>query len=168
MRRLPIGMIAGAAAIASAGVAAAQERPGRYTMSPIEGGAFVRLDTETGAMSVCRRSGEAWDCQAMADSSRPLQEETDRLKAQNKELQAEVKRLEETLGLGDRKSGEGEQKRAERPGGERPGGDRPGGQFRMPSEDDIDKAIDYVERMFKKFRDKLKDLEGSEKRGPTL
>jgi hypothetical protein len=143
--------------------AVAQDKPGRYVLSPAEGGTFVRLDTETGAMALCKRTaGEAWDCQAMADSSRPLQEETDRLKTENKELRAEVKRLEEVLGLGDRKPGETGQKQAERPGGE-----RPGGTFKLPSEDDIDKAIDYVERMFKKFRDKLKDLE-SEKRGPTL
>jgi hypothetical protein len=143
--------------------ALAQDKPGRYMMSPTDGGHFVRLDTETGAMALCKRiAGDAWDCQAMADSSRPLQDEADRLKSENKELRAEVKRLEEVLGLGDRKPGDTGQKQAERPGGE-----RPGGTFKLPSEDDIDKAIDYVERMFKKFRDKLKDLE-SEKRGPTL
>jgi hypothetical protein len=137
--------------------AAANDKPGRFIMSPADGG-FVRLDTETGAMALCKRTGDTWDCAAMSDSSKSLQQEADRLAAENKELKAEVRRLEEVLGLdGDKKDAPG--KRAERPGGD----------FRLPSEQDVDKAIDYVERMFKKFRDKLKELDsGPEKRGPVL
>ena len=51
-------------------------RPGRYTMVPAEGG-FVRLDTETGTVSHCRRgdasTGSVWTCAAIPESvlSRP-------------------------------------------------------------------------------------------------
>jgi hypothetical protein len=45
-------------------------RPGRYTMVPAEGG-FVRLDTETGAVSHCRRgdavSGGVWQCASIPE-----------------------------------------------------------------------------------------------------
>lgn len=152
----PIALFAAALLAQGAVALAADEKAGRYVMSPVEGG-MVRLDTETGAMALCKQSRGAWDCQAMADSSKPLQQENDRLVAENKELRDEVKRLEETLGLGDKKKDE-PQRRAERPGGE----------FRLPSEQDVDKAIDYLERMWKKFRDKMKDYEGSERRGPVL
>jgi hypothetical protein len=46
-------------------------RAGRFTMVPAEGG-FVRLDTETGAVSHCRRgdavSGGVWQCAAIPES----------------------------------------------------------------------------------------------------
>ena len=51
-------------------------RPGRYTMVPAEGG-FVRLDTETGTVSHCRRgdasTGSVWTCAAIPENvlSRP-------------------------------------------------------------------------------------------------
>jgi hypothetical protein len=45
-------------------------RAGRYTMVPAEGG-FVRLDTETGAVSHCRRgdavSGGVWQCEPIPE-----------------------------------------------------------------------------------------------------
>lgn len=44
----------------------AEERPGRYTMSPADDG-FVRLDTETGEMAFCKRSSDGtWACAPMA------------------------------------------------------------------------------------------------------
>lgn len=142
MRRLAITVL-GLAALA--GTAAAEEKSGRYTMTPVDNG-FVRLDTETGDMALCRREGAAWSCQAMADSSRPLQQEYDRLLAENKELKAEIKRLDEIAGLGDRK----------------PGTDRPAPGFKLPSEQDVDKALDYVQRMVRKFKEKLRELERDE------
>jgi len=151
----PIALLV-VAVLVTANAAAADEKTGRYMMSPIEGG-VIRLDTETGAMALCKQAKGAWDCQAMADSSKPLQQENDRLSIENKELRDEVARLEELIGLGDRKK-DGPQRRAERPGGE----------FRLPSEQDVDKAIEYVERMWKKLREKMKDFESGERRGPVL
>jgi hypothetical protein len=140
------------ASLGSAALAA----EGRYTMTPVDGG-FLRLDTETGDMALCQRKGATWSCEAMADSSRSLQKEFDRLAAENKELRAEIKRLEEIAGLGDDKKG-GPEKRAE----------RPGGGFRLPTEEDVDKVMGYVERMLKKFRDKLRELEEGDRRSAPL
>ncbi len=48
------------------------ERPGRYTMVPAEGG-FVRLDTETGTVSHCRRDADpalpAWRCTTLPEAA---------------------------------------------------------------------------------------------------
>lgn len=55
-------------------------RAGRYTMVPAEGG-FVRLDTETGAVSHCRRgdavSGGVWQCASIPEAviAKPQAEE---------------------------------------------------------------------------------------------
>lgn len=145
--------------------ASAQDRPGRFTMSPIDGG-FARLDTETGVMALCRAQpgnaagAGAWNCQPMADTAAETQGRLVKLEGENKDLRAEVKRLEDLLGLnGERPKGEGPQ--AE----QRPGG-RSGG-LGLPSEEDVDKAVSYMERMVKKLQDAMKRLEGSDTRKGT-
>jgi hypothetical protein len=121
----------------SAQPATEAERPGRYTMQPTEGG-FLRLDTTTGDVTLCQRSAATFECRPVKDD-RDLQPEIARLASENKALKAEVKRLEDLLAV--------DRQRPEAP------------KFEMPSEQDVDKALNYVERMLKKFRDKLKDLE---------
>ena len=131
---------------ALAGTAAAQgDKGGRFAMSPVEGG-MMRLDTETGAMSLCKRAGDQWACEPLPDSARAQVQELDKTKRELAEAKATIKHLEEML-LGK----DGEVKPADKPG------------FKLPSEQDVDQAMDYVERMLKKFRDRLKQLEGQEK-----
>jgi len=86
----------------------AQERPGRYTMSPVEGG-FLRLDTETGAIALCTRRNETWSCEPVADTAPP-----------------------------------------------KPAA---GPRVQMPSEPEIDRAIDELERLFKKYRERLREFD---------
>src|SRR2546423_8641458 len=86
---------------------------GRYKLTPVEGGAFLRLDTQTGAISVCQRKDASWACNAVPDDRRALESEIGRLATENKELQGAVKRLEELLALPDP---EGPDRRATRRG----------------------------------------------------
>ena len=67
-RKFRTTMFAIAAIVVSTGlVGAAEEKQGRYSMSPTEGG-FVRLDTLTGEMSLCKRGGNGeWACEPMRD-----------------------------------------------------------------------------------------------------
>jgi hypothetical protein len=141
--------------------AVAQEKPGRYVMSPIEGG-FARLDTETGLMSVCKGTASNFKCELAPDATTSAQKDAEKNTAEAKELRAEIKRLEELLGLGDKPEGGNKQAEEQRPGS-RPGS-RPGGPgFKLPSEAEVDQAFDYIEKMVKKFKSKLKDLEGDSK-----
>jgi len=136
-------------AIALVGLGAAgvsgQERQGRYTMSPIDGG-FARLDTETGAMSTCARRDGKWVCEPMGDEVEAMRRELEKLRAENQRLSALS---------GEPKSDEAEP---------------PGKQLELPSEEDVDKAFDYVERMFRKFRERIERLEKEqgERKGTPL
>lgn len=142
-----------AASVAASGLVAApsfaqQSTAGRYTMHQTDDG-MLRLDTHTGAVSLCSKIQDSWACKPMADENASTKE-IDRLRNENSRLRAEVDRLDKMLGLG----------------GSRPGTEadppRPGSQqhsFRLPSEKEVDQALNYFERMLKKFQDRLKKLE---------
>ena len=143
------GLLAALTAMAIAAIAgpavAQGDKGGRFAMSPVEGG-MMRLDTETGAMSLCKRAGDQWACEPLPDSARTQAEALDKTKRELAEARATIRHLEEML-LGK----DGDMKPADKP------------TFRLPSEQDVDQAMDYVERMLKKFRERLKQLEGQEK-----
>ena len=122
-------------------------------MSPADGG-VVRLDTRTGAMSICSRKDDQWACVPMPDSQDVLRRDIERLEGENKELRDTVKRLEEIAGLGDDKSA-----RAAPSTGAAPGGS----SFGLPSQKDVDMAFDYVEGLVKRLWERLRKLDGDEK-----
>ena len=123
-------------------MAAEETGAGRYTMHKSDDG-FVRLDTKTGVMSLCRKSEAGWACDAMAGTAPPLRGEIARLRRENIELKAEIKRMEEHLGL----RGDSGKSASNRP------------DFKLPTEQEVDQALDYFERMLKKFQNRLKRLE---------
>jgi hypothetical protein len=123
----------------------ADQAGGRYRMTPAEGGAFLRLDTQTGAMSVCQRKDGRWACEAVPDERRALETEIDRLKS-------EVRRLEELLALPDPGTPDG--KRAQ----------RSGPKLSLPSEEDLDRAMDYAQRMMRKFKERMREFRDSDRR----
>lgn len=131
---------------------AAGEKAGRFTMSPAEGGGFVRLDTETGQMSLCQRREGDWTCRDMAEPHGGLPQEVDRLREENRRLKAEIRQMEDIM-LGDKHA-------------EAPHKENRGLEFKLPSEQDVDSAMDYVTRMVRKFREKMKELEAESKGTP--
>ena len=138
-----------AVAIVSTSPSSAQDTAaGRYTMHQTDEG-MLRLDTQTGDVSLCSKANDAWACKPMADE-RATNQELERLRKENSELRAEVKKLDKMLGVDSAK-----------PNGEvdppRPGGEKHA--FRLPSEKEVDQALNYFERMLRKFQDRLKKLE---------
>ena len=73
----------------SGGAGLAADAPGRYTLAPA-GEAFLRLDSATGAMSVCSQKPSGWSCASVADDVRALQQEVDRLTHQTEELRQKL------------------------------------------------------------------------------
>lgn len=165
MTRSPlVRLTAVAAALAFVGGGAIAAEPGqpstenaaRYSLSPVEGG-FLRLDTTTGAVSFCSGTGPQWTCSAVADTSKASSDQLTALQSEAAKLREENRALREAL-------------TAQPPVPNLPGpgvaGEPPAPKQTLPTEEDVDKAFDYVEGMFKKFRDRLKRLEDESKSEP--
>ena len=79
---------------AAASTCLAAEPPGRYSMTTVEGSVW-RLDSATGAMSVCGRKLDHWACESVTDDALALKEEVDRLTRENQELRDKLAKAEE-------------------------------------------------------------------------
>jgi len=124
------------------------EESGRYSMTPTPNG-VVRLDKDTGAMALCSGADGHWSCQEMNDSQRTLTAEIDRLRAENKSLKEQLDHVDQNLGLNE------------------PGPDAPQKpKFTLPTEQDVDRAFDYLEAMAKKIHERLDRLQEQQERGP--
>ena len=129
----PILLPLTAAAVLSAATAFAQtapqapaptpERDGRYSMTPVPDGGFLRLDTRTGAVSHCRIVDGGVQCRSSADERAALQTEIDRLAAENEGLKQKLAQAS------------------------------PGDRLRnvLPSEKEIDTALNFMERMMRRM-----------------
>ena len=110
---------------------------GRYTMTPTPDG-FLRLDTRSGAVSLCKIEADSARCRIAADERSALDDEIARLSKDNAALRAKLA-----------------------------GNDKPGADYgwKLPNERDIDAAMNYAQRMVRRMLDYLNDS-GSQK-GPT-
>ena len=117
---------------------------GRYSMHKTDDG-FIRLDTLTGAVSICLKTDADWSCRPMPDQARKLRSEIDSLRQRYNEL---TRRFAAAIG------------RPPPPDVGQPNNERSEpNTFRLPTEQEVDKALDYFESMLKKFQERLKRLE---------
>jgi hypothetical protein len=122
----------------------------RYGMTPIEGGA-LRLDTLTGAVDRCAAEAGIWSCRSLPDEGRALQDEIDRLAAENAELRAKL------AVSGANGSGSGAIDSEE-----------PTASFNLPSEAEVDKAMSFMERVLKRFKSMVDGLRNDDEKGTAL
>ena len=92
---------------------------GRYSMTPVQDG-FLRLDTRTGAVAMCRLVNGAPECRLAADERAALDNEIGRLEAENRDLRLKAPRPSAAAPL----SG-------------------------LPSEQDMDRALSFAERFMR-------------------
>ena len=104
--------------------AAAQDGAGRYQLKEAGAGRFVRLDSQTGTVSLCSQQGEAWTCKAMADDRAELHEEIARLKDENRAL---TERLDTMVNKAPKTA------------------------LELPSEADLDRIVALFEKYFERF-----------------
>lgn len=62
---------------------------GRYSFSKVADG-FLRLDTQTGEVSVCRQHSVGWACQAVPEDRTVLESEIARLRSENAALKKDL------------------------------------------------------------------------------
>jgi hypothetical protein len=118
--------------------ASGAETTGRYVLEKVEQG-FLRLDSETGAMALCSAKAGAWECAVVKDQGLDLTAELGRLKAENDKLKARVTELE-----------------------------RAGASTKMPSDQEVDKMMDLFGRMFDRFLDFAREMDGKSEQGTSL
>jgi hypothetical protein len=107
---------------------------GRYVLKDVEAG-FIRLDTGTGAVSLCRSQNEQWRCEPVADAEIALQDEITRLAEENAALRQKLAELtgpQEQRGLGP--------------------------TLELPSEEDVDRIFGILERFMRRFIDFARSL----------
>lgn len=119
---------------------------GRYAMSKTDDG-FLRLDTRTGMVSVCRRKATDWVCESVADERAMMEREITRLEQENGELRERIARLE--------KPAEPAEPQAKEPGS--PETDK--FEFELPSKQDMDKVMTFFEDVMRRLRDMVKSME---------
>jgi HAMP domain-containing protein len=126
---------------AAAQSALASEEPGRYSITPA-GDGFMRLDSATGAVSICSSKPGGWTCESVADDVLALKQEVDRLTRENEALRDKLAEAE----VGPKSPGAGT---APLPGS--PSIEIPGSA--------IDEINDFVAKMMRRLQDLVRDLE---------
>lgn len=131
-------MIGAGVALSTAVCAAHAGAPGRFVMEKTPDG-YIRMDTQTGAMSLCQETPGRLVCQAAGGGQSPLEEDVRRLQARVEKLEKQVHALES-------------------------------GDFvprALPSDEQFDKSLDYMERFFRRFMGIMRDFDQDQKAAPT-
>ena len=121
---------------------ASAAEPDRYRLEKTPNG-YVRMDTQTGQMSICEEKWGELVCRMAADERTAVQDEIER-------LQTELKALNDRLGsvkaLEDRVA-KLENSMAARI------------EQSLPTEEDFNKTMSYMERFFRSFMGIVRDFE---------
>lgn len=118
--------------------------PGRYSMTATDNG-MLRLDTQTGAVSLCTGTAGRWVCRSIADDRLALENEIDRLSVENRKLKEELaKRLAEA---------KPEEKPEMKPEAKPEAEPQPDARSSWrPSDDDVEEFMVFFEKIMKRFK----------------
>jgi hypothetical protein len=147
---------------------------GRYTMSTTADG-VVRLDTRTGAVSICNNAGgSGWACYAVPDERAALDAEIGRLQAENERLKGQLAsrdqsisgKIDEPLPKDQALPKSDQLKKPEPKAGDKAGdkaGEQPGEpksaggtrklEIPLPSDQDMDRMMGFLEQAWRRLLD---------------
>lgn len=120
------------ALLASATFPAMAEEAGRYALEKSPTG-YVRMDTQTGEMSVCEEREGQLVCKLAADERAAFQDELDRLQSKITGLEQRLAAVENNPVL------------------------KP--QNLLPTEEEFQRSLSYMERFFRKFLDIVREAD---------
>ena len=122
---------------------------GRYTFSQMPDG-MLRLDTRTGAVSICARKDTGWACNTVPDERQALDNEVARLQRENGALKKDM--LARGLPL---------------PGGVASAPSTSQRELNLkvplPSDAEIDRVMSAFEKMWRRLQDMVQKTPGSDK-----
>lgn len=118
----------------------------RFTLLETKNG-ILRLDKKTGTISSCTHKNEQWTCTPIKNSSEsPLREDQEdtiaTLRMENLKLKQKLQELQ--------------QEENYKPDDQNP--TKPKKKLQLPSEEEVDEAITYMEKMIRKFGNAMKRL----------
>jgi hypothetical protein len=116
-----------------AGAQAPSQDAVRYTVRP-SGDGFVRLDTQTGAVSHCARREDTWFCEPVIDSA-AMEARLDSLAVQIERLSARIAALEA-----------------------RPAADPPTATSATPEEREFEQALGFSETLMRRFFQMVREI----------
>ena len=113
-----------------AAVASAEEAD-RYRLEKTDTG-YIRMDTATGEMSICEERSGQLVCKLAADERAAFQSDIDRLQAKLDDVEGRVAKLEARPSIPE---------------------------TLLPSDEQVDKGIDLMEKFFRSFMGIVKELD---------
>ena len=125
-------VIASAFLASAALLPATAQEADRYTMEKSANG-FVRMDRKTGEMSICEERSGQLVCKLAADERSAFQDEVERLQDRVSGLEKRVAEIETVSRL------------------------KPQGV--LPTEEEFEKSLGYMERFFRRFMEIVKDFD---------
>ncbi|MDQ0315296.1 hypothetical protein [Amorphus orientalis] len=127
---------------------------GRYSLQEVRAG-YLRLDRQSGGVSLCRERGDTWACELVADDRSALSDEIDRLSDENAGLRQRVEALEARLAaVSELARRPVDSEVAPGPTAET----APGDGARALAEEDLDQALDMTEQVMRRFFGMIQDL----------
>jgi hypothetical protein len=141
----------------SAFVTAAQAQPvpdtenGRYTFSAVADG-MLRLDTRTGAVSICAKKDAGWACNTVPDERQALESEIARLQRENGALKKDMlaRGLPLPGGVASAPSSQSQQRELNL-------------KVPLPSDAEIDRVMSAFEKMWRRLVDMMQKTPSSDK-----
>jgi len=124
----------------------------RFSITPTENG-YLKLDGRTGVVSECRRENGEFACTLVPDERQALQEEIDRLALEVADLRGRLA----ARGMTQPGPGISDLPADEAPRVETP--PTPGPRAELPDDEEIDRALDLMERFMRRFMDIVREEE---------
>lgn len=127
----PVTMLVPVLLLAGFAGPASGEEVDRYRLEKTDTG-YVRMDTTTGEMSICEERSSQLVCKVAVEERAAFQDEIDRLQANLDGLEERVVKLEARPAIPE---------------------------ALLPSEQEFDKSMDFMEKFFRRFMGIAKDFE---------
>lgn len=115
---------------------------GRFTFREVPDG-LIRLDKDTGQVSICGKRPAGWACEAVADDRTALESEIGRLQGENARLKSEL--TARSLSPPDGAKPDSRSGRSD--------------DLKLPSDADLDRAMAFLDKLWRRLGDIVQNIQ---------